>query len=146
MVPQPQLLQPIISPSPDGARFWAAAARHRLELPYCPSCACAFFYPRAFCPTCGSREITWIEASGRGTLYSFCVHYQSSVPGLIEGVPFATALVDLDEGPRLMAFLVGVPGDPELIRCGVDVEVEFLDLADGHTVLAFRPAYRRPGQ
>lgn len=139
MLSETRLLQPITSPSPDGARFWEAAARHRLELPYCPSCEATFFYPRILCPTCGSREIIWVGATGRGTLYSFCVHYQSSVPGLAESMPFATALVDLEEGPRMMAFLIGVPSDPEQIRCGVDVKVEFLDLADGHTVVAFRP-------
>lgn len=139
MTPDTRLLQPIMSPAPDGARFWEMAARHRLELPYCASCRRAFFYPRILCPTCGSRDITWVRATGRGTLYSFCVHYQSSVPGLAEAVPFATALVELEEGPRMMAFLVGVPADPERIRCGVAGEVEFLDLADGHTALAFRP-------
>ena len=49
-------------------------------------------------------------------------------------------LVDLDEGPRLMSFLVDAPADPEAIRCGVRVEVEFLDLADGQTVVAFKPS------
>ena len=132
-------LQPITSPSPDAAPFWEAAARHTLVLPHCLDCARPFFYPRVLCPTCGSRNLTWVEASGLGTLHSFCVHYHSAVPGLIGSVPFTTALVDLAEGPRLMGFLLGAPEDPENITCDVAVSVEFLDLDDGHTVLAFRP-------
>ena len=52
--------------------------------------------------------------------------------------------VDLDEGPRLMAFLVGVPDDPERIEVGAHSRVEYLDLADGQTVLAFRPSPGEP--
>jgi uncharacterized OB-fold protein len=133
-------LQPVVSPAPDAARFWEAAARHELLLPRCAACDSTFFYPRVLCPRCGSRELDWSTASGAGTLYSFCVHYHSSEQGLSEAVPFATALVDLDEGPRLMAFLVGVPDDPELIEVGARLTVEFHDLAVGHTVLAFRPS------
>jgi uncharacterized OB-fold protein len=132
-------LQPIISPSPEAARFWDAAAQHRLEIPNCNACDAAFFYPRPLCPRCGSRDIGWKKARGTGMLHSFCVQYRSSVPGLTQAGPFVTALVDLDEGVRLMSFLVGVPPDPELISCDIRVEVEFLDLPDGHTVVAFKP-------
>lgn len=134
------LLQPAISPSPDSARFWSAVREHRLDLPHCTSCGVTFFYPRMLCPGCGSRDLDWVESAGTGTLYSFCVQYHSSVPGLTDALPFATALVDLDEGPRMMAFLVGVPDDPELIECGIRVRVDFLDLAGGETAVAFRPA------
>ena len=54
-------------------------------------------------------------------------------------MPFATALVDLDEGPRMMAFLLGVPTDPDQVQVGTRLTVEFLDLDDGQTALAFRP-------
>ena len=55
-------------------------------------------------------------------------------------MPFATALVDLDEGPRMMAFLLGVPADPDQVRVGTRLAVEFLDLDDGQTALGFRPS------
>jgi uncharacterized OB-fold protein len=135
-------LQPVVSPAPDAAPFWEAASRHQLLLPYCTACDAPFFYPRTLCPRCGSRDLEWTVVSGAGTLYSFCVHYQSSELGLSDGVPFATGLVDLDEGPRLMAFLVGVPDDPQRIEVDGRLTVEFLDLADGQTVLAFRPSSR----
>jgi len=137
-------LQPEVSPAPDAAPFWEAASRHELLLPRCTVCQSAFFYPRTLCPRCGSRDLEWSQASGTGTLHAFCVHYQSSEPGLEDGVPFATALVDLDDGPRLMAFLVGVSEDPELIEIGTRLRVEYLDQADGQTVLAFRPSSGGP--
>jgi uncharacterized OB-fold protein len=77
-------------------------------------------------------------SEGRGTLYSFCFQYSSAIPGLAAR-PFATALVDLDDGPRMLGFLVGVPDDPELIRCGTRVVAGFADLADGQAVVAFAP-------
>lgn len=134
------LLQPSISPSPDAARFWDAAAQHRLEIPRCNACGRHFFYPRALCPLCGSRDVGWVESAGTGVLYSFCIQHRSSVPGLTEATPFVTALVDLDEGVRLMSFLVGVPPEPDQITCGMPVRVDFHDLPDDHTLPVFRPA------
>lgn len=131
-----------LSPAPDGARFWEAAAEHRLEIPRCHACGEHFFYPRTLCPSCGSRDVGWVECAGTGVLHSFCIQYHSSVPGLTGSTPFVTALVDLTEGPRLMSFLVGVPADPDLITCGIDVRVDFHDLPDGHTLPVFRPAHR----
>ena len=139
-------LQPVLSPSPEAAPFWEAARQHRLQLPFCKACEAAFFYPRPLCPTCGSRDVEWVAARGTGTLHSFCVQYKSAVPGLTEAGPFVTALVDLDDGPRLVSFLVGAPANPELISCGTRVEVEFLDLDDGHTLVAFRPTMTGPLQ
>lgn len=136
----PASLQPVVSPSPDAEPFWTALAAHRIVLPRCGCCASAFFYPRVLCPACGSRDITWFEAAGTGTLHSFCQVHRTSVPGLSAAVPFTTGLVDLDEGPRLLGFLLGFPADPEAIHCGVPVRAEFLDLRDGHTLLAFRPS------
>jgi len=101
--------RPPISPSPDAAPFWAAAARHELLLPYCAPCAGHFFYPRAFCPSCGSRSVEWRPVSGRGTLYTFCIQYRSNLPGFVDAGPFVTAIVELAEGPRLMSLLSGCP-------------------------------------
>jgi uncharacterized OB-fold protein len=133
------LLQPTVLPSPDAIPFWDAAAAHRLEIPRCNACSTYFFYPRVLCPQCGSRDVGWAVCRGTGILYSFCIQYQSTVPGLEGAVPFVTALVDLDEGPRLMSFLVGVPPDPAEISCGIAVRVDFHDLEGGRTIPVFRP-------
>jgi uncharacterized OB-fold protein len=132
-------IRPPISPSPEAAPFWAAAARHEFVLPYCPACAGYFFYPRVLCPTCGSRAVEWRPATGRGTLHTFCIQYRSGLPGYVDAGPFVTAMVDLAEGPRLMSLLVGVPAEPERIRCGTPVEVTYLDYEDGQVLPVFRP-------
>lgn len=136
-IPRPQ-----IYPSPEALPFWAAAERHELLLPYCTACDRYFFYPRTLCPTCGSREVSWRTSTGRGSLHTFCIQYRSALPGFHDSLPFVTAIVELEEGPRLMTFLVDVPAEPESIRCGMPVEVAFIDTAGQPTLPVFRP---RPG-
>lgn len=135
----PALPRPALSPSPDGQPFWEASAQGELLLPYCRACARFFFYPRTLCPTCGSRDIEWRRSQGRGRLYSFCIHHHTAIPELREALPFVTALVTLDEGPRLMSFLIGVPASPDAIDCDMRLEVAFIETIDGRTIPAFRP-------
>ena len=130
---------PPLSPSPEAAPFWDACRRHQLVLPYCTACQRFFFYPRACCPGCGARDVSWRESAGRGELYTFCIQHQSRLPGFAGATPFVTAIVELAEGPRLMTFLTGVPPDPALIRCGMPVEAVFRDLPDGNALPVFRP-------
>lgn len=144
MVLQDDGLRPVIDPSPESGPFWDGLRHGVVTIPLCVSCDRLFFYPRPVCPTCGSRSLEWCEVSGRGTLEAFCVHYYSSVPGLSDAVPFATALVSLEEGPRLMGFLLGVPEDPDEIRCGIPVRARFVPAADGATALGFEPVAPRP--
>lgn len=132
-------LEPVLTPNPEGEPFWAAVAEHRLILPRCDACGRLFFYPRAVCPHCGARDLDWAPASGRGRLHSFCVLFHSGVPGLAEALPLTTGLIDLEEGVRVMAYLVGFPEDPEQIRCDTPVEADYVDLVGGGAVLAFRP-------
>jgi uncharacterized OB-fold protein len=110
--------------SPDAAPFWEACKRREFLLPWCPACADFFWYPRTLCPRCGSRNVEWRQASGRGRLHAFCI--QSSV---------VTALVELEEGPRMMSFLVSVEPDPAAIRCEMPLALDFRE--DGLPV--FRP-------
>jgi uncharacterized OB-fold protein len=131
---------PPVSPSPDAAPFWQAANRGELELPFCLACQEFFFYPRTLCPRCGSRAIEWRACSGQGSVYTFCIQHQTTVPGAQAAVPFVTAIVELEEGPRLMSLLVDVPAAPESVRCGMRVEVGFLALSDGQNLPVFRPA------
>jgi uncharacterized OB-fold protein len=133
------LPRPTVSPSPDAAPFWEATRRRQLHLPYCIACQGFFFYPRVLCPSCGSRELEWRRVSGRGRLHSFCIHHRSALPGFRDAVPFVTALVELDEGPRLMSFLVDVDADVDAIRCDMSLEVRFVDLDDGEVLPVFRP-------
>jgi uncharacterized OB-fold protein len=72
-------------------------------------------------------------------VHAFCIQHQCRLPGLAEAVPFVTAIVELEEGPRLTTILVDVEPDPEHVRCEMPVEVAFLDVDDGWALPVFRP-------
>ena len=139
-MPQNGYRKPLPSPSPETQPFWAACKRHELWLPFCRSCQQFHFYPRQFCPHCGSRDIEWRRASGRGRVYTFAIQYRAWHPGWSDDVPYVTALVQLDEGPRLFTNIVGVDPDPRKIRCDMPVEVVFEDVSEEISLPKFRPA------
>jgi hypothetical protein len=127
--------------APDAVPFWEACDRGELALPFCDRCDAFFFYPRGICPRCGSREITWRAASGRGRLHTFCIQHQTPLPEFREAVPFVTAIVELEEGPRMMSLLVEVEPRPEAIHCDMPVEVAFRRLESGRSLPVFRPRH-----
>ena len=86
--------------------FWEALARHELYFQRCRSCGTQRFYPRAVCPVCLSDAVEWVRASGRGTVYSFVVYHHPPVPYL--EMPYVVALIELEEGTRLVSNVVGV--------------------------------------
>jgi uncharacterized protein len=128
-----------VFPAPDAAPFWEAAARRELALPWCLECGEPFFYPRALCPGCGSRRLEWRRASGRGRLHAFCIHHAPPLPAFRAEVPFVSALIELDEGPRMLSRLVGVEPDPAAVRCEMPLVVDFLAV-EGALLPVFRPA------
>ena len=81
--------------------YWDGLAAGRLRLPHCDDCHTPFFFPRRWCPSCWRSNISWIDASGYGTLYTRCLVEIPFDGRPAEEVPYAVALVDLDEGVRL---------------------------------------------
>lgn len=132
--------KPLPWPSPETRQFWDACKRHELMLPYCPACAQYFFYPRQFCPRCFSWDIESRRCSGRGKIYTFAIQFRAQMPGFTP--PYVTAIVELDEGPRLMTNLVGIDPMPENIRCDMPVEVVWEDVTDEITLPLFQPSGR----
>ena len=131
---------PLPVKQPESDFYWEKAQAHELWVRKCNDCDKAYFYPRDFCPTCGSRNVEWIQASGRGTLHTFAIVHRAPVPAFRDRVPFVVALVDLDEGARMPTNLIGVEPDPSHIQVGMPVEVAFEDLTDEITLPMFRPA------
>lgn len=80
--------------------FWAACAEHRLVVQRCRACGACQHYPRPFCLTCNSAELDWAETAGTGTIYALTTMRLPVIPELVP--PYLLALVDLDEGPRLL--------------------------------------------
>jgi uncharacterized OB-fold protein len=122
--------------TPETRRFWDAAKESRLEMPHCDACGKTFFYPRSSCPACGSEGISWVTCSGRSTLYSYVVSHRPA-PGFAG--PTVIAVVELEEGPRMMTNLVGVEADPSLLELDMPLQVQFEERGEMR-VPVFAPA------
>ncbi|MFD1507241.1 hypothetical protein FE374_14365 [Georgenia yuyongxinii] len=104
---------PAPTPTPISQPFWDGAAEQELRFQRCRSCESAIFPPRAHCPRCWHADLTWEVSGGRGRLASRAVVHKPGHPAFAALAPFALALVDLDEGFRMLTRLVG-PGADEL--------------------------------
>jgi uncharacterized OB-fold protein len=124
--------------SPDNQEFWAATGEGRLLLRRCEQCQSFIWYPRPFCPACGSLRTSWERACGRGTVYTFTVVHRSMIPGYRDVVPYVVAYVELAEGPRVMTNIVDV--DPAEVTIGMPVSVVFTDTGEGCALYRFAPA------
>ncbi len=121
--------------------YWDAAAEGRLLIRRCraPGCGRAHHYPREFCPFCWSTEVVWEEASGRAALYTWSVVHRNDLAPFGSRLPYTAAVVDLEEGPRMMTEVVDCP-EGEL-RIGMRLRVAFRrDGDDLPAVPVFRPA------
>ena len=116
--------------------YWDAAAEGRLLIRRCGDCGRAHHYPREFCPYCWSEAVTWEDASGRATLYTWSVVHRNDLPSFGARTPYVAAMVDLAEGPRMSTEVVEAGEDEDgLLRMGMELEVAFRD-----GVPVFRPA------
>jgi uncharacterized protein len=116
-------------PSPETTPYWEAAARGELCIQRCTVCGDHYFYPRPSCPRCGSLDVEWVLVSGRGRLHSYLINHLAA-PGFEDRGPYAIAIVELEEGPRLMSNIVGVDNTPEALVLDMELEVDFEHIGD----------------
>lgn len=118
--------------------FWAAAAERRLIVPRCAACGEFRFPPTPFCPSCSSQHIEWVDHDGTGTIYSFTVVRHAVIPDVRAALPFVAAVVELSAtgGCRIVGDVVGV--EPEGVRIGQGVTVDWYDVRPGESVPMFR--------
>jgi uncharacterized OB-fold protein len=109
-------------PTPDTAPYWEGAAAGELRIQQCTSCTEYYFYPRPFCPRCGSAEVVWRVTSGRATLVSYVINHRTVPPS---DEPLVIALVQLEEGPQMMSNIVGVEPLPENLPLDLPLHVTF---------------------
>lgn len=117
--------------------FWEATKQKRFMLQWCSRCERPIFYPRDFCPHCAGDSISWKEASGKGKIYAVSVMHKPGNPMMATKVPYAVAIVELEEGVRLLTNLVGC--DPSEARVGMAVTVTWDTLPDGRHLPLFEP-------
>ena len=128
---------------PEGERFWAGTKEHKFLLPTDAN-GKPFWYPRALVP--GTLDpVEWVEAAGTGEVYTYSIHYIGPSKAYKGDPPHIVALVDLDEGVRVMSNIVkdepGYPSlDPDDVSIGMKVRVVFDDVTDEITLPKFAPA------
>ncbi len=126
---------PVPVPDGDTRPFWDGVAQHKLMIQRCDSCRQFVFYPRSICPHCFSDTLSWVEAQGTGTIYSYTVVHRAFGP-FAGQTPFVVAIVELAEGVRMMTRISG--SAPDAVRIGAQVQVVFVEADEGVTLPYFQ--------
>jgi uncharacterized OB-fold protein len=123
-------------PTPETQHFWDGTRAGELRLQRCAECQHAYFPPRPFCPKCSSRSVRVFKASGRGRLLSYVINQR---PHPAWDGPYSIAIVELDEGPRMMSNIVGCPQTPEALVLDMPLTVTFEQLSEEIALPLFKP-------
>jgi uncharacterized protein len=137
--PAGDVMRPVASP--DTAFFWEGTAKGELRIQKCGDCGALRHPPGPFCPDCGSEHPGYAVASGTGEVFSYVVHHHPPVPG--KKLPLVIALVELDEGVRVLAELTGAR--PDQVSVGMPVRAGFQRIDDELTLLVWRLGGSEPG-
>lgn len=123
-------------PTPETMHFWEGNRVGELRLQRCRECRHAYFPPRPFCPSCHSDSVEVFAASSKASLYSYIINHRPA-PGMQS--PFAIAVVELEEGPRMMTNIVNCDQTPEALQLDMPLSVVFEKLDDELTLAMFQP-------
>jgi uncharacterized OB-fold protein len=130
-------LEPITLP--ETAPFWEGADANRLMIQRCRSCANFYFPPAPICPSCTSRDIEWTQASGRATLYSFAIA-QSPWPQWSVSGPMSVAMIQLEEGPRLLSTIVDCGQTVDALELDMPLTATWRPFGERPNLLCFKPS------
>lgn len=126
-------------PDHDTQAFWDGVGEGRFLVPRCSACGKGHWPPGPMCPYCQGAELAWCDAPARGTVYSWVVANHPVDEVLVDQVPYAIALIDLEPGVRVVGNVIGC--DPSEIRAGMELELFFEEREEGVRV----PNFRVPG-
>jgi uncharacterized OB-fold protein len=110
----------------------------KLLMPRCDACGKYWFPPSLLCPHCNETKWTWTSTSGRGRIFSYVVYHRIYHPGFADEVPYAVAVIELDEGPRMVSNVIGIA--PDKLACDLRVQVVYQPITDTITLPKFEPA------
>jgi uncharacterized OB-fold protein len=134
-----QMLKPVPAPDADSRPFWDGCRDHKLMVQRCTECETFRFPPHRFCPHCRSEQREWVEASGKGEVFSWIVVVHPVPREVYAGdVPYVVSLINLDEGVRIVSNIIDC--DPHAVEAGMRVEVAFQPARDDIVLPVFRPA------
>lgn len=129
--------KPVPAIDPDSQPYWDGAKEGRLMIQRCKATGQTFLYSRQLVPGVVDSEVEWIEASGRGTIYSYTVARRPAGQPFADDVPYVIVSVELEEGARVMSNLV--TANPDSVAIGQAVEVVFDAVSGDLTIPKFRP-------
>ena len=121
--------------------YWEGLAKGRLVLQQCDDCGAITHPPGPVCTSCQSAKRSYVEASGRGTIYTFTVMHRAMHPEFEPYLPYVVAYVTLEEGINLATWIVDV--DPADVAIGMPVELTIERIDDDTTLHRFRPVPER---
>lgn len=131
--------KPLPQPTPETQHFWDGCRDGKLLLQRCKDTGKAYFPPRPFSPYTGSRDVEVFEASGKAILFSYVINHRPA-KGFEDEAPYAIAVIELEEGPRMMTNIVDCEQTPEALVLDMPLEVAFETATDEITLPKFRPA------
>ena len=132
--------KPVPVPQGESDFYWDKAKEEELWLRKCNECQEAFFYPRDISPCCFSKDTSWIQASGKAYLFTYGIVQRAPHPGFVDDVPFVTAIVQLEEGPKMATNIVMNDPTPEKLQIDMPLKVVFESITDEITLPKFKPA------
>ncbi len=134
----PEYNKPIPIPSAEAQPYWDGLRDGKLLMPRCDACGKYWFPPSLLCPHCNATKWTWTSTSGGGRIFSFVVYHRVYHPGFAGEVPYAVAVIELDEGPRMISNVIGIA--PDKLACDMRVEVVYQPITETITLPKFKPA------
>ena len=118
--------------------YWEGARQHQLLLQRCTACGHVWHPPLPRCPSCHSAELEWMPSAGRGVVYTYTVVYHATHAAMADKVPYIAALIQLDEGPRVLTNLRNCTEAD--VHVGMPVSLLFEQLTDDITLPQFEPS------
>jgi uncharacterized OB-fold protein len=120
--------------------FYQFCKQHELRFQRCTACKAWRHMPRECCPACGSFDWAWEPSSGKGRVFSWTVVHRALQPAFAEDVPYVVAIIELEEGVRMVSHVVGLAAAE--LRLDLPVKVAFDDVTPEVTLPTFRPVRR----
>jgi uncharacterized OB-fold protein len=121
-----------------GADFYGFCKQHELRFQRCKGCGTWRHVPREMCAKCACPQWKWAKSSGRGKVYSWTTVMQPMMPQFADAVPYSPVIVELEEGVRMVSWIIDVP--PHELRLDLPVTVVFEDVTPEVTLPKFRRA------
>ena len=132
---QSEYTKPLPKIEPETEEYWKAAKRHELFLQRCNACEEVIYFPRVMCYRCLSEDLGWFKSTGLGAVYSFTIIHQVAHQGFEVDVPYVYAIIDLDDGARMISNVVNI--DPSAVQVGMRVKVTFDDVTSEISIPKF---------